>query len=228
MITEKPIHRIDFHHDGNEMNLGVANDVFAGRAYPIPPPTVGFSPKVVCDIGAHFGAASMYFHVRWPDARYHCWEPFPETFKYLQKNVAHFATVHDRGISAGGGPLRGVAIAGWSSVTNRLTPLLPDEPPCNVLMTDAASILTGLHPDIIKIDIEGMELEVVKAVPDTFRAAKVVYIEYHNHTDRKVVEEILGPDKIMFFAKTNGVNRSEFAYIDKSIIDPKVLAEDAL
>src|SRR4051812_17376934 len=50
-------------------------------------------PEVILDIGSNIGASILYFHQRFPAARIIGFEPHPETFAILQKNVAGLESV---------------------------------------------------------------------------------------------------------------------------------------
>jgi len=53
--------------------------------YYLPP---RFQPNVILDIGSNIGASVLYFHRRFPEARIVGFEPHPDTFAILEKNVA--------------------------------------------------------------------------------------------------------------------------------------------
>ncbi len=50
-------------------------------------------PEVILDVGSHIGTSILYFHDRFPAARIIGFEPHPETFALLQRNVAHLPNV---------------------------------------------------------------------------------------------------------------------------------------
>jgi FkbM family methyltransferase len=58
--------------------------------YYLPP---RFKPDVILDIGSNIGASILYFHRRFPDAKIIGFEPHPETFAVLEKNVAGLPNV---------------------------------------------------------------------------------------------------------------------------------------
>lgn len=55
------------------------------------PPT--FRPDVILDIGSNIGASILYFHHVYPNARIIGFEPHPDTFAVLQKNVSDLPQV---------------------------------------------------------------------------------------------------------------------------------------
>ena len=50
------------------------------------PPTL--KPKMIVDIGSNIGSSIIYFHQQFPDAKILGFEPHPDTFRVLEKNVA--------------------------------------------------------------------------------------------------------------------------------------------
>src|SRR5205807_3703122 len=58
--------------------------------YYVPP---ALRPKIILDIGSNIGASIIYFHRQFPDANIFGFEPHPDTFRILQKNVAQLRGV---------------------------------------------------------------------------------------------------------------------------------------
>src|SRR6266478_9893692 len=67
--------------------------------YYVPP---GLRPKIILDIGSNIGASIIYFHRQFLDANIFGFEPHPDTFRVLKKNVAnlHGVTVFNYGLGA--------------------------------------------------------------------------------------------------------------------------------
>src|SRR6266436_3162621 len=67
--------------------------------YYVPP---ALKPKTILDIGSNIGASIIYFQHQFPDAEIFGFEPHPDTFRILQKNVAQLpgVTVFNYGLGA--------------------------------------------------------------------------------------------------------------------------------
>ncbi|HET9857138.1 MAG TPA: FkbM family methyltransferase, partial [Chthoniobacterales bacterium] len=67
--------------------------------YYVPP---ALRPKIILDIGSNIGASILYFHRQFPDAKIFGFEPHPDTFRILEKNVAQLpgVTVFNYGLGA--------------------------------------------------------------------------------------------------------------------------------
>jgi len=44
-------------------------------------------PQTILDIGGNIGYFSLYFSKKFANSQFHCFEPIPNTFNYLQKNI---------------------------------------------------------------------------------------------------------------------------------------------
>ena len=47
----------------------------------------GVCPRTIWDIGGNIGAASLYFSERFPQAEIHCFEPVPENYALMERNI---------------------------------------------------------------------------------------------------------------------------------------------
>src|SRR5260370_8588205 len=64
-----------------------------GSDYPNVLPT-GYEPKVIVDVGGNVGGTCLYFHNRFPGAKIFAFEPDPDTFSLLQRNVAAYPAIN--------------------------------------------------------------------------------------------------------------------------------------
>jgi FkbM family methyltransferase len=133
--------------------------------YYLPPQ---FRPTVVLDIGSNIGASILYFHQQFPAARIIGFEPHPETFALLQKNVADLPSVSVLNCGLGASNIRvtvpgeSVNFGAFSTKGRRRGQTEPrDTVECEVRRLD--DVLTDLgiqQVDLIKIDCEGAEADV--------------------------------------------------------------------
>ncbi len=73
------------------------------------------------------------------------------------------------------------------------------------------------RPDIIKIDTEGCEIAIMLAIPESFRGAKAVYLEYHSESDRRKIDQILGETHILYQGKIVNPHRGELVYVRNDV-----------
>ena len=122
-------------------------------------------PRCIVDLGAHIGLASLSFKAVFPDAEIHCYEPDPENFKLLQRNMMSLPGVvlHQEAV----GLRRTKSILyipdNRHSASSLLRPLSAKqihEVVCQVKPLDDILSEVGRQVDLIKFDIEGIEYEV--------------------------------------------------------------------
>ncbi len=80
-----------FHCFANRLSIEIARQIFAGETYrPIP---YLRDVRLIADIGANIGAASVFLHTKYPEARIVAVEPSPVAFALLSRNAAPFAQI---------------------------------------------------------------------------------------------------------------------------------------
>jgi FkbM family methyltransferase len=162
------------------------------REMPLRPEEV----KTVLDIGANVGATALYFSQIFPNARIYAFEPAPDNFKVLERNIANSPRIRsfnfalgakdatlelfasDNPINFGGYSLH----AAGSDTSRRIrTPV-----------RNVASVLAELSLekiDVVKIDTEGAEWDILTAFPENvLQTAKYITGELHGNKDFALLE----------------------------------------
>src|SRR5438067_3736185 len=160
-----------------------------GKAeYYLPP---ALEPQVILDIGSNIGASILFFHEQFPAARIYGFEPHPETFRVLQKNVGSLPSVEvfNYGLGAADAnmsvPFDGADFSRFMSEDKTADwsgPLTPTA--CQLKHAgDVVRNLGVTRVDLIKIDCEGVEYAVLTALPpDLLRQCKWIVGEMHDET----------------------------------------------
>lgn len=147
--------------------------------------------RTVLDIGANVGKTAKAFRRRFPEARIHCVEPLPECCRQIERwakgqqgmvvvyNLAlgaqetRASMFRDRSCSGGSTLLRpadGVEAARHEELSVAVTTL------------DALARQISLTDDLlVKIDVEGLDLEVIRGGPRTISRAEAVIVEVSLH-----------------------------------------------
>lgn len=148
------------------------------------------APSVILDIGANIGAATLYFAQRFPQAKIYAFEPVPDNFALLEKNIAGLPNVTALPVALGSqdGVLE-IALAhdrnfgsfSFFSEQAEGTSKFP------VQIKAVAPYLAELgiaRADLIKIDTEGAEYDILTALnPEMIKSARWIIGELHGIRD---------------------------------------------
>ena len=153
-------------------DLYMFEEVFLEGEYAIEQP---LDPKLILDIGANAGFASVWFANRYPKAKIVAVEPDPSNVAMLRKNVAPYPNVSV------------VEGAVWWEKTTLALDDQGDKSGIQVRTGDggvrALTIgeLAGAQPiDILKLDVEGAEKELFEHDPVWLANVGVLMIELHD------------------------------------------------
>lgn len=139
--------------------------------YQVPPEV---APKTIFDIGANIGAASLLFANLFPDAQIHAFEPVPDNFSLLSRNVAPYPNIHVHPVALGkkNGRLPMLAsdsqhnFGGFSFYEKGSSLARTVE----VEMRTPRGMLEELgipRVDLIKVDTEGSEYDIITAFDES-------------------------------------------------------------
>ncbi len=155
-------------------------EIFVGGEYEVSLPS---PPAVIVDLGANAGQASRFFRSRYPDARIIAVEPDPATFRHLERNLGADGNAVTRQIAVTAAPgevrLRRFQDASW--MTQVTTDGEDAEDTVAVPGVTLDDVLTQEGIDrigLLKVDIEGLEIDVLTA-GEALRRADAVIGELH-------------------------------------------------
>jgi FkbM family methyltransferase len=156
--------------------------------YYLPP---ALDPKVILDVGSNIGTSILFLHQQFPAARIYGFEPHPETFRILEKNVGAIPSikVFNYALGAANGKIslsfdgadfsRFGAKDATSSPLGTITTADCEARHAGEVMKDLG--LTSV--DLIKIDCEGAEYDVLSALPEEMlRHCRWIVGEMHDAT----------------------------------------------
>ncbi len=151
----------------------------------------------IIDLGAHIGMSVVYFKMLFPKAKILAFEPVPYNFEILKKNVeenqlesvdlVQAVVAPKAGIlriqePIGEGAWRsgaGIIPKGWKGIQDNLE-----------IKVEAVGIQDLLNEkiDLLKMDIEGMEYEVIRNMGSSIRNVANMIIEVHPRKDHRIEE----------------------------------------
>jgi FkbM family methyltransferase len=166
----------------NSSDLQAFDQVIAGAEYDYRFP---IQPEFILDCGANIGLATLFFRSKFPAAIIVAVEPERGNFERLQKNTAGLANVHcvNRGIWTRDACLKiedAWNFGSWGFVCREVE----KEEPGTVKAMGIESLMKQFgrsEIDLLKMDIEGSELEVFSANYESWLPkCKIIVIELHD------------------------------------------------
>jgi FkbM family methyltransferase len=148
----------------------------------------------ILDLGANVGAFTLWAERRWPESAVVAYEPDPEAFALLERNVRDHGRI--RCVNAAVYPTDASTLAlvrrAGRDVEATLAPLAAEfladaEPEARI---DVAIVHPRSLPsaDIIKLDVEGAELAILASLD--LSAVSLVMLEYHDLARRRAIERL--------------------------------------
>ena len=147
------------------------------------------NPRVIYDIGANVGTWTLLAKALYPEAQIHAFEPLPmHTGKFLQFTQG-LTGVHLHEIGLGSRPTQSVMnVTDFSDASSVLALTEAGKQQWHVKQVAAIPVQIerlddwvssrGLpNPDLIKLDVQGFELEVLRGAEDGLRSARWVLCE---------------------------------------------------
>jgi FkbM family methyltransferase len=160
----------------------VLYEVLLRKDYAIP---ARFFPEVIFDVGACYGISTVFLSCAYPDAKIYAFEPSAPTFGFLQRTAAPLKNVEvfNKAVYTFTGSIKLYSDnrhGGW----NTLLPLHAhgEEVAC-VSLDDFMKDRNINHIDLLKIDVEGAELEIFKTLTGLEKISYIVG-EFHYYAYR--------------------------------------------
>lgn len=160
-------------------------DIIEGVAYPF---YEDVQPQVVLDLGANIGVYSLMASLVWPEAVIHAYEPEPQNFKLLRQNLDEDRNVTCRNVAVG--PVGGKRPFYLDNTSPLCHSLFQRKGEGQRVLEVTVVAAKDLPPaDLVKIDIEGPELQVLEAM--NLDRVKWLYVEFHQEEDRLHLDHLL-------------------------------------
>lgn len=147
------------------------------------------SVPTIVDCGSNIGVSVLYFKRLYPEARITAFEPSPSTFDLLRRNVERNqlrdVRLHDVGLAAQAGSKSLFEEPGAEgSLRVSFDPSRNHGVSRDVRAEPLSRFLDG-RIDLLKMDIEGSEMEVLEELEDSgrLRVIERMIVEYHHHID---------------------------------------------
>lgn len=151
----------------------------------------------ILDLGSHIGMSVVYFKMLFPRAKIVAFEPVPYNFEILKKNVEENQLDNVELVQAVVAPKNGmlriqepVGEGAWRSGAGIIPKGWKGIQDNREIKVEAVGIqeLLNQRIDLLKMDIEGMEYEVVRNMGPNIRNIKSMIIEVHPRKDHRIEE----------------------------------------
>lgn len=173
------------------------------------------NPPIILDLGANYGAFSVWASHRWPGSVIHAFEPHPDTFAVLQENLINFPLVKAYPYGVGEAGIR-VLIDGPSNAGESSLYLQENQKDFTGLHVEVTDPLSLPKAQILKMDIEGCELEVLEPLIKDGREFDAIMFEYHRKDDRRKLDALLG-DYVLTGAHCYNSGLGVFRYVHRKL-----------
>lgn len=146
------------------------------------------SPNIL-DVGSHIGLAILYFKRRYPNAKIIGFEPNPNTFNFLKKNIQQNSISDINLINAGIASQNGESDFfidanpqnpwAWGDSMVQMPWYDKDKYQTIKVKTVRLSEYINQKIDLLKIDAEGYESEILSEIIDKLHLVKYIAVEFH-------------------------------------------------
>ena len=189
--------------------------VFSGE-YDLPGVHFPVGARVI-DLGANFGSFAIWAAHRWPGCEILSFEPHPGVFEGLKHNIQAYSqiTAHPWGIGD-----EGVRVLhdGANNDGERSFHGVVNHPNPTGQHCEVRSPLTLPDCDLLKMDIEGCEVEVLTPLIEKGYRPKVIMLEYHNHKIRRTVDSLLADYELVGGETTSMLGLGVGKYLRKDVL----------
>lgn len=143
---------------------------------------LGFRPRQIFDVGAYQGEFALQCLQCWPDARIACFEPLEASVAQLRSLSSKHPSLEVFPGLLGGASREEVAFHEAESASSVLDERVIQKFPLSYQrMTTVDELMDdhfkGSPPDLIKLDVQGYELEVLKGAERTLPKVKAILAE---------------------------------------------------
>ncbi len=171
---------------------------------------------VVLDIGANVGSFAAWALKRWPGAYVHCYEPLPDNFALLKKNLGQFegksVSLHNFAV---GDPSLTRLYLGRNNCGEASFYDIGEQSAATIeVETRAPDVLPKAQ--IVKIDTQGSEVDILAGM--TSLDFDAIVLEYHSEANRRRIEELLG-DFFLVGGEIRGLHRGTQKFLHRHLIE---------
>lgn len=191
-------------------DIDILYEVFWRKSYSIYKQYFDKEPEVIIDLGAHIGLTSIYFALKYPNARIWSIEVSKESYDLLTTNTLPFPNITC--INAAAYPEDGIVNFGNNQISYNQSISESGLPTKALSMTTLMKTYDLNEVDLMKIDIEGGEIELLGKNNSWLDTVRSIIIELH--TPYKPSDLLKDIDSYGFNIKEK---KTPFFFLTKSV-----------
>jgi FkbM family methyltransferase len=172
---------------GGQSGLVFLHEILVRRIYDYPTLLAARNLQVAFDVGANCGFFTLYAAAQWPALRIVAIEPHPVSFQRLGENIRSnglekrvITVAAAAGASSGSCQFFVSADSSMGHVVSRENSTTEQLVKVALVSLDDCARTQALWPDLIKIDVEGFEVEVLKGARACLEHARYAIVEIHS------------------------------------------------
>lgn len=148
---------------------------------------IGFNPKCVIDAGAHKGNWTKLIHQFFPEAHFTLFEPNPMVNQFVGENLREMTENYVLEKKAVGGEKGFMKLNVWEKYDKNLSgsSLLEHvrgdgtkQVDCEIIDLDSYCVERSIVPDLIKLDLQGYEIEALKGCQTLLGKVELFIVEF--------------------------------------------------
>lgn len=184
-------------------DIDIFYEIFWKNSYAISKQYFDKEPQIIIDLGAHVGLTSIYFSLKYPNAKIWSVEASKENYELLTINTSSFPNITC--INAAAYPEDGTVNFGNNEISYNQS--ISD----SGLPTTALSVMTLMKNynlkeiDLMKIDIEGGEIALLSKNNSWLATVKNIVIELHTPYESSDLSKDINPYGLVIKEEDNPV-----------------------
>lgn len=229
-VTDEHGEEIDLDCPQTIASTMTCTSILQGKTYPALP--FLHDVRVVVDAGANCGAASVHFARSYPEAVVHAVEPGRQAQEFLQRNVATYPSIRTHRVGLHEVD-KDVLLYLDDSDLGQSSLLVPSGGPgqteqITVRAAGAWAAEQGIERiDVLKVDVEGCEVEVLRSLAAYLPTVQALHVEYDSRTARREIERMMAPTHELYFSMLQALDQGEAVYLHHDHTD-RAVATDRL
>ena len=197
-------------------------ELFRKQVYP-PLPFLAQCMRVIFDIGANIGCASILFRLHYPQAKIYAFEPDPTAFHCLRANLGTIADLQLYNFGFYSHACRANLYQGNNNTTtNSISASFHNTAErVEVELRRLSAFIEENqveHISLLKLDTEGGELPILNDIESDLGKVDAIQLEYHSESDRREIDRLMERRFVLVGAHVELPHRGTLSYVAQELV----------